>query len=407
MQIQVTIDHINAFYRRSGYSKTTRCMFKKIGRELLEHLDNTGRKYSEGESQRWLTARIKENEGDYRTIIQYFHVVNLIVEAARTGVVEAGRTYAFLRSAVKPSSPAWQEILDRYLQELSHESKAESTIAFSRRACTKFITFLEKNGCLSPKELGVELCHRFEAEDTGHSTTNGKRAYQYRIRLFIRHLERKGLVARTMEYAVKTHYRIPRKNVTILSDTQKSELRSARKTCDPYTNRAYAMAVLALYLGLRSIDIINLKFSDIDWFGNSVKIIQQKTKKGLVLPLIPAVGNAIVDYVLNHRPDSDCPYVFVSQRLPHGKLRTKGVCHGSSMRLITQRPEGQPSGMHIMRRTLASDLLRHHVNHDLVSGFLGHSSAESIDPYLSTDSERMAECSLPLGTIGFPEVFIC
>lgn len=253
--------------------------------------------------------------------------------------------------------------------------------------------------------MGNDLCHRYEAEVTGHATTNGKRAYQYRIRLFIRYLARRGLVEGTLAYAIKTCYRIPHKNVTILSSPQKCEIQSAQNTEDPVTNRSFTMAMLALYLGLRSIDIISLKLTDIDWFENTVKVTQQKTKKGLLLPLVSVVGNAIADYILNYRPETDSSFVFVSHRLPHGKLQTKGTCYGASLKLITQRPEGQPSGMHIMRRTLASDLLKHHVNHDIVSGYLGHSSTESIDPYLSIDSERMIKCSLPLEDIGFPEVF--
>lgn len=405
MEIKETIDCINAFYKTNGYSRTTRCKFKKIGRELLEFFESTGRKYSEEESYEWLAAKKKENKDNDKIIYYYNHAVHLINDVSKTGVMVAGISFPLFKSIIQPASPAWQDVLSGYLDELTQESKAKSTIEFSRRACTKFIKFLETNRCLTPEELGVNLCHRYEVEVTGHTTTNGKRAYQYRIRLFIRYLARRGLVERTLSYAIKTHYRIPHKNVTILNDSQKYEIQSAQNTESPVTNRSFAMAMLALFLGLRSIDIINLKFADIDWLNSTVKVIQQKTKKGLLLPLTPVVGNAIADYVLTYRPVTSSPFVFVSHRFPFEKLQTRGTCYRASLKLITQRPEGQPSGLQIMRRTLASDLLKHHVNHDIVSGYLGHSSTESIDPYLSTDSERMIECSLPLEDIGFPEVF--
>ena len=67
--------------------------------------------------------------------------------------------------------------------------------------------------------------------------------------------------------------------------------------------RDYAMFLLASRLGLRSSDIRLLQFSDIDWDKNEIRIIQKKTKKPVILPLLEDVGTAIIDYVMNARPD--------------------------------------------------------------------------------------------------------
>ena len=63
----------------------------------------------------------------------------------------------------------------------------------------------------------------------------------------------------------------------------------------------YAIFMLASRLGLRSSDIRNIKFEDIDWDKNCITLIQQKTKRKIELPLIADVGNAIVDYLKNER----------------------------------------------------------------------------------------------------------
>ena len=404
MEIQDAIDHISAFYVK-WYSKTGRVTMKAVCKEFLKYLQQKQLEYSEEVAQDWLTIKMKENDGVYLHVVKYYHAVNLIIDVVKTGTLEYGRRYGFVRTHSKPCSHVWQVILDDYLSELLRECKAASTIQFSRVASTKFIMFLEGCGCMDPTGLTRELCLRYEAETNDHSNNNGKRAYQYRIRMFVRYLGRKNLADRMLEHAIKTRYRIPSKIVTILSEEQKREIGTARKSEGHSLNRSYAMAMLALYLGLRSGDIINLKFSDISWLENSVKLVQQKTKKEVVLPFIPIVGNAIADYVLGHRPESDSPYVFVSHRFPFGRLQASSTCFAASARLVTQRPAGQPSGMHIMRRTLASDLLRCNVKHEMVSGFLGHSSPLTIDPYLSLDQERMMNCSIPLGPIGVPEVF--
>jgi len=58
-----------------------------------------------------------------------------------------------------------------------------------------------------------------------------------------------------------------------------------------------------------------------------------------------------------------------------------------------------------MRRSFATELLKNHVQHELVSSILGHVDQKSIDPYLGLDEERMGKCSIGLDLIGMPEVF--
>ena len=84
--------------------------------------------------------------------------------------------------------------------------------------------------------------------------------------------------------------------------------------------RNYAMLLLALRTGLRSIDIVNLKLGDIQWKRNTIEIVQAKTGTPLVLPLLTDVGNAIADYILNGRPDSQQPYIFLRTQAPYRKL---------------------------------------------------------------------------------------
>lgn len=69
--------------------------------------------------------------------------------------------------------------------------------------------------------------------------------------------------------------------------------------------RDYAMMLLAYNTGLRGVDITNLRFNNIDWNNGEIRLIQQKTGIPIALPLDNETGNAIVDYILNGRPDSD------------------------------------------------------------------------------------------------------
>lgn len=66
--------------------------------------------------------------------------------------------------------------------------------------------------------------------------------------------------------------------------------------------RTKAMMRLAIRLGLRDIDICNLRVSQIGWQSDKIILEQEKTGVKLCLSLLEDVGNAIMDYIMNKRP---------------------------------------------------------------------------------------------------------
>ena len=84
----------------------------------------------------------------------------------------------------------------------------------------------------------------------------------------------------------------------------------------PIGKRNYAIIMLAARLGLRASDISRLKFENLHWITSTVEIKQYKTGKDLTLPLLPDVGNAIIDYLKYGRPESEDPCVFLTERPP-------------------------------------------------------------------------------------------
>ena len=88
--------------------------------------------------------------------------------------------------------------------------------------------------------------------------------------------------------------------------------------------------------GLRAIDVCELKLKDIDWDKDIIRVIQSKTKQPLNIPLRNLYGNALVDYILNERPDSDSEYLFLRSLAPYEKL--EGI---SAIRCILQLMESK------------------------------------------------------------------
>ncbi len=162
--------------------------------------------------------------------------------------------------------------------------------------------------------------------------------------------------------------------------------------------RDYAMMLLAARTGLRSIDIMNLRFSNIDWHGNEITIIQHKTKKALSLPLFTDVGNAIAQYILNGRPQIESDFIFLSSRSPHTKLSTKSnsIVQRNMQKAGFSKCQQSRKGFHSFRRSIGTQMLAAEIPIEIISQVLGHSSIESTKPYLGIETIHLKECALDL-----------
>ena len=172
---------------------------------------------------------------------------------------------------------------------------------------------------------------------------------------------------------------------------------------DKESKRTKAVILLALRLGLRDCDICNLTFQGIDWQHDMIRLIQQKTGGPLVLPLLPDVGNALMDYILNDRPrrHDHYPYVFLRKQAPYNKLTSVYyTCSKLLGRLGINPINGTATGVHLFRYSMVHKLLVAKVPHQVITDTLGHVSKESDKPYLSMEESMLRMCALDLSVIG-------
>ena len=167
--------------------------------------------------------------------------------------------------------------------------------------------------------------------------------------------------------------------------------------------RTRAMMRLAVRLGLRDIDICNLRFGQIDWNNDRIVLKQEKTGVTLFLPLLEDVGNSIMEYIVNERPtvDKSYPYIFIRSQAPHKKLSSMyNVCSRLLDKAGIKTVNSTSHGVHVCRYTLIHKLLKAKVPHQVITDTLGHVSKESDKPYLSMEEEMLRECPLSLSLIG-------
>ena len=171
--------------------------------------------------------------------------------------------------------------------------------------------------------------------------------------------------------------------------------------------RDYAIVLLAARCGLRGIDIIRLKLTDIDWRGNEIRLVQDKTDEPLVLPLLPDIGEALKEYILNGRPDVHSEYVFLRAVHPYRPLtKTMALSHmwtSYQKKAGIDRYAQDGKGFHSLRRALGKAMNEAEIPATTAAQVLGHRSAESVKHYISLDTKHLKECAIDLTGIAVQE----
>jgi integrase len=162
----------------------------------------------------------------------------------------------------------------------------------------------------------------------------------------------------------------------------------------PSRRRGYAIVRCLADLGLRSSEVIRLTLDDIDWVKGIVRVPVGKARRSDILPLSPPTGQAIVDYILNERPETTRREVFVRHVAPLGEPVGRRVVqktlHAAYARLGWDRTR-----VHILRHTLASRLVNSGVPMKQIADVLRHRSIVTSATYARVDVARLSAVALP------------
>lgn len=167
---------------------------------------------------------------------------------------------------------------------------------------------------------------------------------------------------------------------------------------NPTGKRDYAILLMIARYGIRCSDIKNLKLENLHWDNNTILLIQQKTGKSIIYPILGDVGWALIDYLKNGRPITKCNCIFVRHNAPFQEFSPNSALDRILIKYIRESgipiTRETPSGMHSLRHTLASTLLAENIPLAVISEILGHTSIKSTDVYLHIDHKRLRECAL-------------
>lgn len=294
----------------------------------------------------------------------------------------------------------FDSILSAFISTLKECGYAKATIHTHERVVNRFLHFLKYEGLASINKLDEKHISRFMLEITGH---RGKISYESgSLRKFFRYLHHEGFVEKDYSLFIPASNRLRcREHLpTVWEKDDVSRILKCIDTGNPVGKRDYAMILLAIRLGLRGSDIKNLRFSDINWEADTITITQVKTKEQVIFPLLADVGKALLDYLMNSRPISNEPYIFLALRAPYNPLPSENHLHQVLNKYIIRSgisiTADKSHGMHSMRHTLASRLLKQGTPLPVISGILGHRDSNATAEYLRVDTEQLRSCTLML-----------
>lgn len=256
------------------------------------------------------------------------------------------------------------------------------------------LEYLEKSGINDFEFCTPEDVYSFIISlDYASQTISG---IQFAIRDFFNYLNSTGVTpmdGRAIFPVIFTN-----KRDRILSFYQDDEIRDLINSIDissPNGVRDKCMVLLAAQTGLRSGDIIGLKFNEILWDKHIILKTQSKTRFPVSVPLPDNLECLLIDYIKNYRPESNEDYVFISPKTGKKFLDTALYQVVSNyFRKSEVNIGNRKHGPHALRHSLASSLLRDNTPMPVITGILGHKNLNTTSKYLSIDIESLRNCCL-------------
>jgi len=180
----------------------------------------------------------------------------------------------------------------------------------------------------------------------------------------------------------------------VLTDAEVDELLRSFDQPFPSRRRAYAMTRCLIDLGLRSSEVVNLRLEDINWGNGTISFCRTKGRRADVLPLPAATGSAIAAYLREERPQTSNRAIFVRHVAPYDEPIEKGVV-ARAVLAGYRRCGWTRTGVHILRHSVASRLLRAGAPMKDIADILRHRSLDTSAIYAKVDFTKLAAVALP------------
>jgi len=162
--------------------------------------------------------------------------------------------------------------------------------------------------------------------------------------------------------------------------------------------RDYAILVLLAQYGVRAGEITGLRLEDVDWRKETIRIRHTKTGVTSYLPLLPEVGEAILNYLQKARPKTSAREVFIRSKAPYRAFKNGSSLYTPIRHRIdaAEVPPGGKRGPHAFRHARAVSMIRASMTLKEIGDVLGHRASDSALAYLTLATEDLRAIALDI-----------
>ena len=282
-----------------------------------------------------------------------------------------------------------REEYDAYLRH--QRGMSEATIYHCMRFLERFMIFrfgktLGDLNCITPDDIVAFLCQLRKGSQPNRDKTPPTHLRNLFKFLFWSEKTKRNLATSIPRVAQPQPINLPR----YLTPGEVQQLIDAVRTDDAIGRRNYAMLMLIARLGLRAPEVIAIQLEDIDWRAGEI-LIRSKGKLHDRMPLPADGGEAVVDYIRNARVGNS-RVLFVSARAPYRAFRDGQILNyvlRDAFKKTGLKPPQKYVGSHVLRHSLATDMLRNGASLDEIGDVLRHRSRMTTTIYAKHDIEAL------------------
>jgi integrase/recombinase XerD len=291
-----------------------------------------------------------------------------------------------------------QQWLARYGAHLDHvQGLAPSTRRKYLFFATRLLETLSHQGSMTWSALTADRIIAFVQADATSRKGFGPHGTATAIRSFLRFLVVQQRLPAGLDLAIPTvrrwsHAALPQH----LSDTDINQMLQCCADGTASGTRDYAILLLLSRLGLRAKEVTNLQLHDVDWVHGHLLIRAGKTHAERLLPLAQDVGEALLTYLRTGRPATSSRHLFLAHTAPYHPLHTASAMTKIVKRLLAKAGIArQSSGAHLLRHTVATQLVNRGASFKDVADVLGHHTLQTTGLYAKLDLAALAQVALP------------
>ena len=372
---QATLDYLE-WMAVNGYARSTVQGHKRTLRHFRSFI-NVKRYHWDDIFTRRTLKRFKKAKGKHHThavsgLSRYLHAQGKIARPIR----------------VRKALPMLPVIYEDYLLYRKKYRHASDRLAIHiRRVLYVFDGYCQRND-IQLRSLKIDHVDAFRDECFNGFASATRRVYRIYLRGLLSYLyhERQVLAVDLAPLLTGRREYGRAKPPKFLRPAEVQQLFASLDPSSASGIRTYALVHLAYSMGLRPIEISQLRLEDIGFSRQLMRVAARKGDNPLELPIPEHTLKAVAAYIIGARPKTQHRRLFLTLHPPYRPMTPNAVAFRISE---TMRQAGLNASAYWLRHTYAQNLLEAGASIFDIKEMLGHDKIESTKKYVCVHTQMM------------------